>query len=401
MPEMNLNFDAMVDRRGTDCLKFDHAKRRGKPEGLLSFWVADMDFKISSYIQDAIRETVERGIYGYTEPTERYFEAVFNWMKARHGFEPREETLVKTPGVVFALAHCVRAFTRPGDAVLIQQPVYYPFSEVVLDNGRRLVSSDLARDENGVYHIDFDDFERKIVDNNVKLFLLCSPHNPVGRVWTREELARLGDVCLSHGVVVASDEIHEDFVFSGKHTVMETISSELAANTITCTSASKTFNIAGLQTSNIFISNPRLRDAFCHEVAASGFSQLNTVGLAATRAAYEHGGEWYEAALQYIKENLDYAVNYVNNEIPYASTARNEGTYLLWVSLRDSGWSDEELERLVVEDAKLWLDGGRMFGESGRGFQRINLACSRAYLALGLKRLREAIVDASVIKNRV
>ena len=399
MPERNLDFDSFVDRRGTDSLKFDHATRRGKPEGLLSYWVADMDFKTSSYVQDAIRETAEHGIYGYTEPKEQYFAAVAGWMKTRFDFEPCEESLVVTPGVVFALAHCVRAFTAPGDSVLIQQPVYYPFSEVVLDNNRRLVSSDLVLGDDGRYQIDFDDFERKIVDFNVKLFLLCSPHNPGGRVWTRAELKRLGSICLAHDVFVVSDEIHSDVVFSGKHTVFETISPEFAARCATCTSASKTFNVAGLQVANIFVSDRKSRLAFKREIAASGYSQPNAVGLAATRAAYEHGEEWRAAALRYLGQNLDFAVDYVNREIPYATTTRNEGTYLLWINLRETGWSDVELERVVVDDAKLWLDGGRMFGASGRGFQRMNFACPRSYLAQGLERLREAIINASVLKK--
>ena len=399
MKESNLDFDAIVDRYGTDSLKFDHASRRGKPEGLLSYWVADMDFRISSYIQEAIHETASHGIYGYTEPKERYFASVAHWMESRHAFKPSEESLVITPGVVFALAQAVRAFTKPGDSVLVQQPVYYPFSEVVVDNARRLVSSDLVLSEDGRYQIDFDDFERKVIEFNVKLFLLCSPHNPGGRVWTRSELERLGTICLSHNVVVVSDEIHNDLVFSGKHTVFETISPEFANCCMTCTSASKTFNIAGLQVANIFVSNRRLRETLKREIAASGYSQPNAVGVAATRAAYEHGEEWLEAVLRYLERNLDFAVNYVNNEIPYARTARNEGTYLLWINLRDSRWSDEELERIIVDRAKLWLDGGRMFGAAGHGFQRINFACPHLYLVQGLKRLREAIVDAAVVRN--
>lgn len=391
MPERNLDFDAKIDRNGTDCLKFDFAKKRGKPEGLLSYWVADMDFRVSSYIQDAIREVVRHGIFGYTEPKDRYFAALKNWMKTRHDFDVKESSLVKTPGVVYALAQAVQAFTAPGEAVLIQNPVYYPFSEVVRDNRRKLVSSDLRRQPDGKYVIDFDDFERKIVENDVKLFLLCSPHNPVARVWTREELETLGDICLKRNVIVVADEIHHDFVFQGQHVVFETIKPEFAANCVTCTSPSKSFNIAGLQTSNIFITNPKLRAKFKGAIAASGYSQLNTVGLAATRAAYENGAEWLDALVKYIDGNLDFAVDYVNNEIPGATTRKNEGTYLLWVDLRDTGWTDAEIESVVVNDAKLWLDGGSMFGKPGRGFQRINLACRRAYLAKGLKNLKKAL----------
>ncbi len=393
MTEKNLNFDDPVNRYETDCLKYDFAKKRGKPEGLLSFWVADMDFRVSSYIQDALREVVEHGVFGYSESRVRYFNAVKNWMKTRHNFDVKEDALVKTPGVVYALAQAVKAFTKPEDAVLIQNPVYYPFADVVRDNGRKLVSSDLVQQSDGKYVVDFDDFDRKIVENNVKLFLLCSPHNPVGRVWTREELETLGDICVKRNVVVVADEIHHDFVFQGKHVVFETIKPEFAQRTVTCTSPSKSFNIAGLQTSNIFITNPKLRAQFKRAIDASGYSQLNTFGLAATRAAYENGAEWLDALIKYIDANLDFAVDYVNNEIPRAKTRKNEGTYLLWIDLRDSGWTDDEIESVVVNDAKLWLDGGPMFGAPGRGFQRMNLACSRSYLAQGLANLKRAIAD--------
>ncbi|MCD7842148.1 MAG: aminotransferase class I/II-fold pyridoxal phosphate-dependent enzyme, partial [Lachnospiraceae bacterium] len=232
--ERNLDFDRVVDRRHTDCLKYDFATRRGKPEDVLPLWVADMDFPTSSYVLDALNERVDHGIFGYTESGERYFEAVAGWMERRHGWQVKPEWLVKTPGVVFGLAMAVKAFTRKGDGVLIQQPVYYPFSEVIADNDRRVVSSDLILGADGSYHIDFDDFERKIVENRVKLFLLCSPHNPVGRVWRREELLRIGELCLRYGVLVVSDEIHEDFVYGrNRHLVFAGLKPEFEAISIT------------------------------------------------------------------------------------------------------------------------------------------------------------------------
>ena len=392
MPERNLDFDALVDRYGTDSLKFDSALQRGMPTDLLSYWVADMDFQVSSYIQDALARVVDHGVFGYTEPDDHYFSAVQNWMLTRHNFAVTSDQLVKTPGVVFALAQAIRAFTQVGDAVLIQQPVYYPFSEVIVSNGRRLVSSDLVQDATGRYQIDFDDFERKIVDHNVKLFLLCNPHNPVARVWSRDELTRLAAICLEHNVLVVSDEIHHDFVFQGEHTVFETLSPEAADITITCTAPSKTFNLAGLQVSNLFITNEKLRARYSAEMYACGYSQLNTLGLAAARAAYEHGAEWCDAMLRYIAENIKFATEFVNSEIPGISTRANEGTYLMWLDCRALGLSVDELDDLIVKNAKLWLDSGRIFGAPGAGFQRVNLACSRRYLEKGLVQLRDAVL---------
>ncbi len=392
MSERNLDFDALIDRRGTDSIKFDAAAQRGMPDDLLSYWVADMDFRVSSYVQDALAEVVAHGIFGYSEPDERYFHAVQKWMRERHDFEVTEDRLVKTPGIVYALAQAVRAFTREGDAVLIQQPVYYPFSEVTKSNNRRLVSSDLVIDASGRYHIDFDDFERKILENEVKLFIMCSPHNPVARVWRREELEKIAEICLRRGVLVISDEIHNDFDFEGRHTVFETLGSEVADITITCTAPSKTFNLAGLQCSNLFITNPRLRAQFCAALRASGYCELNPMGLAATRAAYEHGGEWRDAMMKYVEANIDFAVDFINDEIPGVSTVKNEGTYLMWLDCRELGLSVDALDELIVHKAKLWLDSGRIFGAPGNGFQRVNVACPRSYLALGLRQLRDAVL---------
>ncbi|MBR1568846.1 MAG: aminotransferase class I/II-fold pyridoxal phosphate-dependent enzyme, partial [Lachnospiraceae bacterium] len=252
MEEKNIHFDKIVERRNTDCLKYDFAARRGLPEGVLPLWVADMDFPTSSLILDALQERVAHGIFGYTETQENYTEIVAAWLKKHHGMEIKSNWLVKTPGVVFALAMAVKAYTEVGDAVLIQQPVYYPFTEVIEDNNRKVISNDLVLLEDGKYHIDFDDLESKIVLYGIKLFLLCSPHNPVGRVWTLEELQRIGEICLKHHVIIVSDEIHEDFVFKGyRHTPLVTVDERLQEICITCTSPAKTFNLAGLQISNI------------------------------------------------------------------------------------------------------------------------------------------------------
>lgn len=401
MSELNLNFDKFVERRGTDSIKYDAAELFGKPKDLLSFWVADMDFKTSSYVQDATREVVERGVFGYSTPSSRYYDAVGAWMKERHAFEPTREGWLITPGVVFAVTQCVRAFTEPGDPVLIQEPVYYPFANTIRANRRVVVSNDLVLRDDGRYEIDFDDFERKIVENKIKLFILCSPHNPVGRVWTREELERLGDLCVKHDVLVLADEIHHDFVFQGRHRVFETLAPEFARRCVTCTSPSKTFNLAGLQISNIFVSNPELCARLRAEIESTGYCEPNIFGLAACRAAYEKGAEWFDAALRYIEGNIDYAVDFINAQIPYASARKNEGTYLVWANFRETGWSAEELERVVLLEARLWLDPGTLFGASGSGFERINVACQRSYLEKGLNALREAVINAAVAKAKM
>lgn len=391
MAERNLDFDTIIDRKNTDCLKYDFAKRRGMPEDVLPLWVADMDFKTSSYVEDALAERARHGIFGYSESQTPYFEIVRDWMKRHHDWEVKEPWLIKTPGVVFALAMTVKAYTEPGDGVLIQSPVYYPFSEVIEDNGRRIVSNTLVLGEDHKYHIDFEDFERQIKENQIKLFFLCNPHNPVGRVWTTEELTRLGDICLKYQVTVVSDEIHSDFIFWGRHQVFADLKREYADITVTCTAPSKTFNLAGLLLSNIFISNRELRHKFRQQVNAAGISQLSPFGLVACETAYTQGEEWYQAMLAYVAENIAFTKEYVEKHLPGVEMVEHEGTYLVWLDFRKTGLSVEELEDLIVNRAKLWLDSGKIFGKSGEGFQRINVACPRQILEEALHRIREQL----------
>lgn len=391
MAERNLDFDTIIDRKNTDCLKYDFAKRRGMPEDVLPLWVADMDFKTSSYVEDALAERARHGIFGYSESQTPYFEIVRDWMKRHHDWEVKEPWLIKTPGVVFALAMAVKAYTEPGDGVLIQSPVYYPFSEVIEDNGRRIVSNTLVLGEDHKYHIDFEDFERQIKENQIKLFFLCNPHNPVGRVWTTEELTRIGDICLKYQVTVVSDEIHSDFIFRGRHQVFADLKREYADITVTCTAPSKTFNLAGLLLSNIFISNRELRHKFRQQVNAAGISQLSPFGLVACETAYTQGEEWYQAMLAYVAENIAFTKEYVEKHLPGVEMVEHEGTYLVWLDFRKTGLSVEELEDLIVNRAKLWLDSGKIFGKSGEGFQRINVACPRQILEEALHRIREQL----------
>lgn len=391
MAEKNLDFDTIIERNNTYSLKYDFAKKRNMPEDVMPLWVADMDFRVSSYIQEALMKQTEHGIFGYSDVQEEYFDALGQWMKRHHGWQIESDWLIKTPGIVFALATAVKAFTKEGDGVLIQQPVYYPFSEVIADNGRKVISNTLVQEKSGKYRIDFADFEEKIVTEKIKLFFLCSPHNPVGRVWSREELIRLGDICYQHGVIVVSDEIHADFVFHGKHCVFADLKEEYKEISIVASSPSKTFNIAGLQISNIFIPNKELRKRFKKQIDAAGYSQLNVMGLVAAKAAYEHGEEWYEAMHAYVSGNINYTKQFIEEKIPEIRLVENEGTYLLWMDFRGLKLSGHELEDLIIKKAKLWLDSGRIFGTAGNGFQRINVACPRAVLTGALTRLERAV----------
>ena len=388
---MKYNFDEIIDRRNTDCLKYDFAVERGKPEDVLPLWVADMDFRTAPGIIEQAVADASLGIYGYTESKDDYFQAIALWYQNYFDWKVERKWLVKTPGIVFAIGIAIQALTKEGDAVMIQQPVYYPFSEVIKDNNRTLVNNALVL-KDGHYEIDFEDFEDKIIQNNVKLFVLCSPHNPVGRVWTASELRRMGEICLRHDVKVISDEIHSDFVYEGrKHYVFTTVDSAFEDISIICTAPSKTFNLAGLQVSNIFIPNVQIRKAFKRQMSAVGYSQVNMIGLHACRAAYETGREWLEELKIYLKVNLDFARAYLEENLPQIKLIEPEGTYLIWLDCRELGLSEDKLEHLIVHEAKLWLDSGAIFGAVGEGFERVNIACPRAVLKEALERLYRAV----------
>ena len=396
MAERNLDFNMYVDRRNTDCLKYDFAKRRGLPEDVLPLWVADMDFRTSSYVEEALVERAKNGVFGYTESGEDYFQAVAGWMERHHSWKVRQEYLIKTPGVVFALAMAVRAFTREGDNVLIQQPVYYPFKSVIEDNGRRLVNSPLRFDGER-YTMDFDDFEAKVRENNVRLYLLCNPHNPVGRVWTRDELLQVAEICRRNGVIVFSDEIHCDFIYPGHtFTSFSELGEEYLQNSIIGTSASKTFNLAGFQTANIQIADRQLRHRFRRENAASGYSQGNAPGLYVTASVYEKGEEWYRELMAYLTANLAFVRSFVQERLPGVKLVEPEGTYLLWLDFSGTGMTADELETFIVDKARLWLDSGRIFGESSAIFQRFNIACPRSVLEEAFTRIEKALQEKTL-----
>lgn len=388
---MNYNFDKIIDRRGTNSLKYDFAVERGKPADILPLWVADMDFQTAPEIRDALAEAVRHGIYGYSESKDDYFKAVYNWYKDRFQWKVKKEWLVKTPGIVFAISAAVRALTAEGDGVLIQKPVYYPFSHIILKNKRKLINNPLIY-KDGAYHIDFEDFEAKIKNNQVKLFILCSPHNPVGRVWTEDELTKLGDICMKYQVKIITDEIHSDFIYPGHlHTVFTNIKEEYLDHTVVCTAPSKTFNLAGLQVSNLFIANKEMRKKIQEEIDLTGYSQLNTMGLIACQVAYEKGAPWLEELKVYLKGNLDFVRSFIAEQIPQIKLVEPEGTYLVWLDCTALNLIEAELENLVTNKAKLWLDGGTMFGQEGLGFQRVNIACPRSILEKAFMQLAKAI----------
>ena len=396
--ERNLDFDTVIDRRHTKSIKYDFFVERGlvKPgddaSGILPLWIADMDFKTSSFVQDALIRTAEHGIFGYSETQEDYFRILQDFYRRRHNYEIESPRwVIKTPGVMFAIGMAVKAFTNVGDTVLIQQPVYMHFVDVIEFNERKVVSNDLVYGEDGRYHIDFEDFEKKIVENNIKLFLLCSPHNPVCRVWTREELLRIGEICLKHHVLVVSDEIHSDFVFEGTHTVFGSLSEEIADNSIIVTAPTKTFNLAGVQISHTFVKNPAIRRALRYQINSTGYSQVSIQGIVSAEAAYSKGDVWLDALLKYIKGNIDYTDKFIRENLEGVKLVPMEATYLAWLDFNGTGLSSEQVDSLVLRKAKLWLNSGSKFGKTGAGFQRLNIACPRSTLAEALNRLKVAL----------
>ncbi|MEW4412936.1 MalY/PatB family protein [Clostridium sp. AN503] len=385
------NFDEKVDRRGTSCLKYDFGMKRKGRDDLLPLWVADMDFKLPDEILKDLHKRIDHGIFGYTEADEEYFAALDRWFFNHHGYHVEPETVTVGCGVVYGLATGVKAFTEEGDAVLIQQPVYYPFREVIEDNGRRFINNQL-RYEDGRYTVDFEDFEKKIVEHDVKVFILCNPHNPVGRVWTKEELEQMGDICLSHDVVIMDDEIHCDFVFPGyQFTSFMNLDEKYRKNLVLYTSPSKTFNVAGMQPANIIIPDETLRSAYRRANAAAGYSQGNVMGMAAVKAVYTKGDAWVKELVEYINGNKEYMKEFVKENFPKAYFVEPEGTYLIWIDFSGYGFTDEELEHVMVEEAKLWLDCGKVFGPATAQFERFNIACPRATVVQAMEQLKQAV----------
>ncbi|MCR5284347.1 MAG: pyridoxal phosphate-dependent aminotransferase [Treponema sp.] len=388
---MSYNFNQITDRHNTNACKIDLAVARGKPADVLSLWVADMDFPTAPAILQALHQKIDHGIFGYSCLDEDFHTALASWMKNEHNFTFDRRELVTTPGVVFAISSAIKAFTKEGDSVLIQSPVYYPFKNMIEANNRRTVTSSLY-EKAGKWQIDFNDFEKKIIENDVKLFILCSPHNPVSRVWTRNELKALAEICLRHKVIVFADEIHNDFVYAPNvHTVFSTLSEETAQNCIVSMSPSKSFNLAGLQFSTNFIKNPELRAKFKDERNKTGYDEPSLMGIVAAKAAYSQGKEWLEELKMHLLENIAFVRSYLKEKIPQARLIEPEGTFLLWIDFSELGYTDEELDRLIVNKAKVWLDRGTMFGAEGKCYQRINIATPQALLKEAIDRIAGAL----------
>ena len=387
---MQYDFDTPIDRTHTWSIKHDFKKENGKADDILPLWVADMDFRSPDSVVEALKKAVDHGIFGYSRADESYFDAVAAWYQKRHHLTLQPEWMTCTPGIVFALSITVRAFTQEGDAVLIQPPVYHPFSRAILRNKRTLVENPLVL-KDGHYEMDLEDLEQKVLDEHVKLMILCNPHNPVGRVWTREELTALADICLRHHVYVISDEIHGDFVWQGhEQTPYASISEEACLHSMMCTAPSKTFNLAGMATSNLFIPDPEMRRKFRSELLDVGQENMNRLGLFACRAAYEGGGEWLDQLIGYLAGNLALVRDFCKNRVPQIQLVEPEGTYLAWLDCRELGMTDDELMAFFSDEAKVWLDPGTHSGEQGSGFMRFNLGSSRSVIAQALDQIEAA-----------
>jgi len=382
---MKYDFDRVIDRSNSCSIKYEPSWR-GKPDDVLPLWVADMDFAAPPCVQEALVSRAKHGIFGYSEPDAPYFDVTRKWFEERFNWHVLREWLIITPGVVNALYLAVRALTKPGDGIVIQQPVYYPLEAGIKKTGRQLLINELVY-SNGHYIIDFQDFEEKI--KQAKMFIMCNPHNPVGRVWKPDELSRMGEICLRHGVIVIADEIHEDFIFKDhRHLVFAALNDELADITVTCTSPSKTFNLAGLLCANIFISNKELREKFKGEYAGCGLSQPGVMGLVAGKAAYEGGAQWLDQLLDYLAENMLFIKTYLSKNIPKIKLIEPEGTYLAWLDCNELGFSAMKLDEEIIQKGKLWLSAGYTFGKGGKGFERMNAACPRSVLHNALERLK-------------
>jgi cystathionine beta-lyase len=385
------NFDEIIDRRSSDSIKWATGLVFGSDEAT-PMWVADMDFRVPEPVIEAMVRRARHGIFGYVTRPESFYQAITGWWSRRHGWAVEKPWIVTTTRVVPGLGLSILAFTNPGDRVIVQPPVYMPFLDTVANNGRQLAFNPLKTDGYR-YSMDFEDLERLARDSRTRMLILCSPHNPVGRVWTRDELLRLGDICLKNNVLIVSDEIHCDLVFSGhQHLPIASLSPELAHNTVTLTAPTKTFNIAGLDAAYAIIPDPLLHDRFCSQVEALHLSGSNVFGMLGLETAYNQGEEWLDQLLQYLECNLDEVEQYFAQHIPRIKAYRPEGTYLVWLDCSSLGLAPDELKKFMVQQAKLGLNDGAPFGPGGAGFMRMNVACPRATLLQALEQL-EAAVD--------
>jgi cysteine-S-conjugate beta-lyase len=384
------SFEHVIDRRGSSSVKWDRTKEVFGYEDVLPMWVADMDFAPPEPVIEALKKRMEHPIFGYTYAGASTAGSIKEWMAKRHGWEIQSSWVQYSPGVVPALATIIQALTEPGDKVLIQSPVYPPFFNLVKENDRVVENAQLVY-SNGEYSIDFTAFE-KALQNGVKLFLLCNPHNPGGRVWTKEELTRIASLCKEYGVVIASDEIHSDLIYRPHHQVpIASLPEGDADAIITCIAPSKTFNLAGLQASAMITKNEEIRNKIAGIHAKQGFFTLNALGISAMEAAYRHGEEWLEDVIAYLEENVALTRAYLKEHLPSLHLVEPEGTYLLWIDCSKTGLSDEDLKDHLLRKGKLALEEGTKYGEGGEGFVRMNIACPKETLLEGLDRLKTAL----------
>jgi cystathionine beta-lyase len=387
---MKYNFDEIIDRKKNFSAKYDEMKLNFDRDDLIPMWVADMDFKTAQPIIDAIRERVEQGIYGYTSRPDSYYDSVSQWLNKRHGWNADSKWMIHSPGVVPTLSLIIKEFTEPGDKIVIQSPVYYPFFAVVNNHKRELVYNPLKLVDDD-YVMDYDGLE-EIARAGAKWLILCNPHNPVGRVWKREELVKLGEICLQYGIRVISDEIHSDLIYeNNKHIPFAMISEEFCKNTITCVAPSKTFNLAGLQASIAIFPRKEEREKFDNILGVLDIKRNSPFSLVATEAAYRYGEEWLEQLLKYIKGNIDYVNEYCKFNIPKLKPNVPQGTYLVWINCNELGMDNDELHKFMINKVKIAFDDGFWFGTEGSGYMRMNVACPRTVIEQALERLKSAI----------
>jgi len=389
---MSYNFDEIIDRSNTSCVKWDLAEKYFQAKDLLPMWVADMDFKTPDFIVEAIKKRASHEVFGYTVRPDSYYESIIKWIGKKHKWKLEKDWIIFSPGIVPAVNMAVMAYTDPGDKIIVQPPVYFPFFSAVKDNGRELVYNQLQL-KDGRYYMDFKDLKEKI-DNQTKMIIISNPHNPGGSAWTKDELTELGNICIKNNVLLISDEIHSDLVFPPfEHTVVADISEEIANVTISMMAPSKTFNLAGMATSSVIISNPELRKTFQVFLDRVHVGMGNLFGMVASEAAYTDGNEWLDQMLEYVKGNLDYMEGYINKNIPQIKMIRPEATYLVWLDFRKLKLTNDELKNFILDKAKLGLNDGPVFGPGGDGFQRINVACPRSLVEEAMIRLTNAIND--------
>ena len=384
---MKYNFDEIIPRRGTNSYKWDSAE----DADVLPMWVADMDFRTAPPVVEALKKRVEHGIFGYVRVPDAYYEAVLNWFAQRHAWRMEKEWIIYTTGVVPAISAVIKALTLPGDKVMVQTPVYNCFFSSIRNNGCGMIANPLIY-RNGTYQIDFADLEQKAADPSVKVLLLCNPHNPAGRVWTKQELTRIGDICIRNNVWVVADEIHCELVFPG-HTYIPfaSISQEFLMHSVTCTSPSKAFNLAGLQIANIISADTNIRTKIDKAINVNEVCDVSPFGVEALIAAYNDSEEWLEELKQYLFDNYNYLRAYFAEYLPEFPVSILEGTYLVWVDCSVLNQSSDEIIKTLLEKEKIWVNEGSLYGEAGEGFIRINIACPRQQLIEGLNRLRRAL----------